>query len=106
INRPLRLAHRTRCRDDTIIAQNATRYQTKGDFSMNTFLRRAAVLSMVTAALVVLVLKGSGPATVAGQQTPQDQKREKIQRLKFQTFRGEAAAFRANQLRVKSKAVK
>ena len=63
---------------------------------MNTFLRRAAVLSMVTAALVVLVLKGSGPATVAGQQTPQDQKREKIQRLKFQTFRGEAAALRAN----------
>ncbi len=69
---------------------------------MNTFLRRAAVLSVVTAALLVLVLKGSGPAMVAGQQTPQDQKQEKIKRLKSQTFRGEAAALRANQLRAES----
>ena len=73
---------------------------------MNTFLRRAAVLSVVAAALILLILKGSGPATVARQQTPQDQKQEKIKRLKFQTFRGEAAALRANQLRAKSKAVK
>ena len=73
---------------------------------MNTFLRRAAVLSVVAAALILLILKGSGPATVARQQTPQDQKQEKIKRLKFQTFRGEAAALRANQLGAKSKAVK
>src|SRR5438270_276758 len=73
---------------------------------MKKFTRTAATLSLFAAICAIAIVTGMRPTAVATAPRQQkDDKREKLQRLKIQTFRGEAAALRAKELRKSTKGI-
>ncbi|MGI9065067.1 MAG: hypothetical protein ACR2HX_01490 [Pyrinomonadaceae bacterium] len=72
---------------------------------MRNFIRIAGTFIFVVAICVVIMIVGSRPAAVATQQQQNNKLKEKLQRLKIQTFGGEAASLRAKQLRKQHKGI-
>lgn len=60
---------------------------------------------VVVAICVVIMIVGSSPPAVATQQQQNDKQNEKLQRLRIQTFNGEAVSLRAKQLRKQNKGI-
>ena len=70
---------------------------------MKKFTRTAATLSLFAAICAIAIVTGMRPTAVATAPRQQkDDKREKLQRLKIQTFRGEAAALRADRIKLEN----